>query len=64
MGILLGLGAALSWGLADYTAAVAGRTLGATRVVPWTYAQDHDHVVMAAPDGNEFCVVQSPFTQG
>lgn len=37
--------------------------LGATQVVPWEYAEDHDHVVMAAPDGNEFCVVQSPFRQ-
>jgi catechol 2,3-dioxygenase-like lactoylglutathione lyase family enzyme len=37
--------------------------LGATRVEPWTYAPDHDHIVMAAPDGNEFCVVQSPFPQ-
>lgn len=34
--------------------------LGATRVMPWEYADDDDHVVMAAPDGNEFCVVQSP----
>jgi catechol 2,3-dioxygenase-like lactoylglutathione lyase family enzyme len=38
--------------------------LGATRVVPWEYDEDHDHVVMAAPDGNEFCVVQSPYMQG
>ena len=37
--------------------------LGATRVVPWSYAEDDDHVVMAAPDGNEFCVVQSPYRQ-
>jgi catechol 2,3-dioxygenase-like lactoylglutathione lyase family enzyme len=37
--------------------------LGATRVVPWEYAEDHDHIVMAAPDGNEFCVVQSPHRQ-
>ncbi len=37
--------------------------LGATRVLPWTYADDHDHVVMAAPDGNEFCVVQSPYSR-
>jgi catechol 2,3-dioxygenase-like lactoylglutathione lyase family enzyme len=35
--------------------------LGATRVVPWEYTEDHDHIVMAAPDGNEFCVVQSPY---
>ena len=37
--------------------------LGATRVVPWTYAEDHDHIVMAAPDGNEFCVIQSIYRQ-
>jgi len=37
--------------------------LGATRVTPWEYADDHDHVVMAAPDGNEFCVIQSPYGQ-
>jgi catechol 2,3-dioxygenase-like lactoylglutathione lyase family enzyme len=34
--------------------------LGATRVVPWKYAENDDHIVMAAPDGNEFCIVQSP----
>lgn len=33
MGIALGLGAALSWGLADYSAALASRKVGATRVV-------------------------------
>jgi drug/metabolite transporter (DMT)-like permease len=33
MGIALGLGAALSWGLADYFAAVASRQIGALRVV-------------------------------
>lgn len=38
--------------------------LGATRVLPWPYGADHDHIVMAAPDGNEVCVVQSPYTQG
>jgi catechol 2,3-dioxygenase-like lactoylglutathione lyase family enzyme len=38
-------------------------SLGATRVEPWEYEDDHDHVVMAAPDGNEFCVIQSPYTQ-
>jgi len=37
--------------------------LGATRVLPWSYQPGHDHVVMADPDGNEFCVVQSPYTQ-
>ena len=36
--------------------------LGATRV-PWEYEAGDDHVVMADPDGNEFCVVQSPFTR-
>jgi drug/metabolite transporter (DMT)-like permease len=33
VGIALGLGAALSWGLADYFAALASRQLGALRVV-------------------------------
>jgi drug/metabolite transporter (DMT)-like permease len=33
MGIALGLGAALTWGLADYFAAVASRQVGALRVV-------------------------------
>ncbi|MGI9183536.1 MAG: EamA family transporter [Solirubrobacteraceae bacterium] len=33
MGVALGLGAALAWGLADYFAAVASRDLGALRVV-------------------------------
>jgi drug/metabolite transporter (DMT)-like permease len=33
MGILFGLGAALSWGLADYVAAVASRQIGTYRVV-------------------------------
>lgn len=37
--------------------------LGATRVVPWEYREGHDHIVMAAPDGNEFCVIQSPYGQ-
>jgi catechol 2,3-dioxygenase-like lactoylglutathione lyase family enzyme len=32
--------------------------LGATRVEPWPYADEADYVVMADPDGNEFCVVQ------
>jgi catechol 2,3-dioxygenase-like lactoylglutathione lyase family enzyme len=36
--------------------------LGAVRV-PWQYGEGGDFVVMAGPDGNEFCVVQSPFTQ-
>ena len=38
-------------------------SLGATRVEPWEYEDGHDHIVMAAPDGNEFCVIQSPYTQ-
>src|SRR5205807_8289274 len=33
VGIALGLGAALSWGLADYFAATASRAIGALRVV-------------------------------
>jgi drug/metabolite transporter (DMT)-like permease len=33
VGVALGLGAALSWGLADYFAAVASRRIGALRVV-------------------------------
>jgi drug/metabolite transporter (DMT)-like permease len=33
VGVLLGLGAALSWGLADYFAALASRGIGALRVV-------------------------------
>lgn len=33
MGVALGLGAALSWGLADYVAALASRRTGALRVV-------------------------------
>ena len=33
MGIALGLGAALSWGLADYFAARGSRTIGALRIV-------------------------------
>lgn len=36
--------------------------LGATRV-PWEYPPDPDFVVMADPDGNEFCIVQSSFRQ-
>jgi catechol 2,3-dioxygenase-like lactoylglutathione lyase family enzyme len=36
--------------------------LGATRV-PWTYPESPDFVVLADPDGNEFCVIQSPFRQ-
>jgi catechol 2,3-dioxygenase-like lactoylglutathione lyase family enzyme len=36
--------------------------LGAARI-PWSYGPDDDYVVMADPDGNEFCVIQSPYTQ-
>lgn len=32
--------------------------LGAVRV-PWEYPPDPDFVVLADPDGNEFCVVQT-----
>jgi catechol 2,3-dioxygenase-like lactoylglutathione lyase family enzyme len=34
-------------------------SLGATRV-EWDYAPDDDFVVLADPDGNTFCVVQTP----
>src|SRR5437016_9497849 len=33
--------------------------LGATRL-PWRYDPGDDFVVLADPDGNEFCVIQSP----
>ena len=36
--------------------------LGAERLA-WDYPPDADYVVMADPDGNEFCVVASPDTQ-
>ena len=36
--------------------------LGAVRL-NWHYEPGDDFVVMADPDGNEFCVVNSPFTQ-
>jgi catechol 2,3-dioxygenase-like lactoylglutathione lyase family enzyme len=36
--------------------------LGATRL-PWHYDPGDDFVVLADPDGNEFCVIQSSFTQ-
>jgi catechol 2,3-dioxygenase-like lactoylglutathione lyase family enzyme len=48
---------------ADRDAEVARlEALGATRL-PWDYEPDDDHIVMADPDGNEFCVIQSAFTQ-
>ncbi|HZU14910.1 MAG TPA: VOC family protein [Chloroflexota bacterium] len=37
-------------------------SLGARRL-PWDYPDDADFVVLADPDGNEFCVIQSAFTQ-
>ena len=37
-------------------------SLGATRV-PWEYPPDADFIVMADPDGNEFCVIASPYRQ-
>lgn len=36
--------------------------LGAQRI-PWDYAPDADHVVLVDPDGNEFCVIDSIYTQ-
>jgi catechol 2,3-dioxygenase-like lactoylglutathione lyase family enzyme len=36
--------------------------LGATRI-PWEYPADADFVVMADPDGNEFCVIQTSVAQ-
>jgi catechol 2,3-dioxygenase-like lactoylglutathione lyase family enzyme len=36
--------------------------LGATRL-PRNHDPGDDFVVLADPDGNEFCVVQSPYTQ-
>jgi catechol 2,3-dioxygenase-like lactoylglutathione lyase family enzyme len=36
--------------------------LGAGRL-PWHYDEDDDFVVLADPDGNEFCVVDSSYTQ-
>lgn len=36
--------------------------LGARRA-EWEYEEGDDHVVLLDPDGNEFCVVQSPWTR-
>ena len=36
--------------------------LDAKRIL-WEYAPVHDHVVMSDHDGNEFCVIQNPYTQ-
>jgi catechol 2,3-dioxygenase-like lactoylglutathione lyase family enzyme len=35
-------------------------SIGARRVEPWDYEPGDDHIVMADPDGNEFCIVQLP----
>jgi drug/metabolite transporter (DMT)-like permease len=53
MGVALGLGAALSWGLADYFAAVASRRVGALRVVLFMHvaAMVLLTVVVLATDG-------------
>jgi catechol 2,3-dioxygenase-like lactoylglutathione lyase family enzyme len=50
-----------------YTADQAGEAarlerLGATRP-PWDYPPDADFIVLADPDGNEFCVIQTTFSQ-
>jgi catechol 2,3-dioxygenase-like lactoylglutathione lyase family enzyme len=37
--------------------------LGAVRL-PWHYDPGDDFVVLADPDGNEFCVIDSSHTQG
>jgi catechol 2,3-dioxygenase-like lactoylglutathione lyase family enzyme len=48
----------------DHPAEVARlESLGATRL-PWEYPPDADFIVMADPDGNEFCVIASPYRQG
>lgn len=36
--------------------------LGATRI-PWNYAPKADYIVLADPDGNEFCVINSSYKQ-
>ena len=44
----------------DQAAEVARlEALGARRL-PWNYPPDADFVVMADPDGNEFCVIDKP----
>ena len=44
----------------DQTAEVARlERLGATRIEAWPYPDHADFVVMADPDGNEFCVIQA-----
>jgi catechol 2,3-dioxygenase-like lactoylglutathione lyase family enzyme len=37
-------------------------SLGATRL-PWEYSPDADYIVMADSEGNEFCVIASPYRQ-
>jgi hypothetical protein len=37
-------------------------SLGATRL-PWEYGPNADYIVMADPDNNEFCVIDSPYRQ-
>src|SRR5262245_30058837 len=37
-------------------------SLGATRL-PWEYPPNADYIVLAEPDGNEFCVIDSPYSQ-
>jgi catechol 2,3-dioxygenase-like lactoylglutathione lyase family enzyme len=47
----------------DHLAEVARlESLGATRP-PWEYPSNADFIVMADPDGNEFCVIASPYRQ-
>jgi catechol 2,3-dioxygenase-like lactoylglutathione lyase family enzyme len=48
---------------ADQRAEVARlESLGATRL-PWDYGPNADYIVLADPDGNEFCVIASPYSQ-
>ncbi|RYX85881.1 VOC family protein [bacterium] len=37
-------------------------SLGATRL-EWDYPEGADYVVMGDPEGNEFCVIESEYTQ-
>ena len=62
MGVALGLGAALLWGLADYFAALASRGIGALRVVLGFQNETHaevkdgvavgEEVLLTAPHGD------------
>ena len=38
--------------------------LGASRVDDWPYPEDPDFVVLRDPDGNEFCVIDHPTSEG